>query len=218
MTKIVIMLAVMVNLLLGTTLNDVQMNNLKNKKVLLEKKVAEMDLPKQTVNIMLGVYLRESAVGIKTVEELNGKRKHIAKVSMGDYHMTFPAIVHVIKTYNLKQYYHFLDVDKKKVKREKELELAKLSRYNKVFNTEMALYYFKCNYEEAIKRNFKDPLYKAVSKHNGFWNNYKYVNLVKKDIATIKVALASTKNNNIGVPPRFNKPAFVNTLELWKNI
>jgi len=224
--------------------SKVQYERLMIKESYLIKKVKQLKLPKETVNIFLGKYLRESSIGNITIGDKEkdryyyihqGEKTYISKkkwkyakkfkrskdkyikvkywgkywnkklyvkygdlkpleeASLGDYHVTFPAIIHTIRKAKLKKYYWFLNKRKNKV-------IHKLALVNKIindkkFNTDIALHYFKINYLEAKRRKFKNPLDRAISRHNGRWYNYKYIRLVKKDIKYVISALKEDRYN-----------------------
>ena len=226
MLKILILITTIVTLSLGMTTG--QYERLAEKERYLTKRVKELKLPKETVNVFLGMYFRESSFGRVKIGDgssdkfyykhknkktyinkstynkaksdnsnkyivitINGKKiskriyvekdlpNSLASSSLGDYNITLLAVKKVIDTYNLKQYYKYLSVDKKRIVDVDGLISVTLN--NSSFNTDIALYYFKMNYEEAKRRGLKDPFVKAISRHNGGWNNAAYVNKIKSD-------------------------------------
>lgn len=191
---------------------------------ILAKVVTKYGLPEQSKSLLLGMYLRESSLGLRTYAQEKyvkekyyylhqGKKVYVSgdihntapsdsknrkyiyvkywgkkwfkllrtdhhghNPSLGSYGVTEPTARWVIDKMNLIQYNHYTGLSSDKFKSQ--------LRNNVVFNTEITAAYFKINYERA-RGKYSDPLKRAISKHNGGWNNTKYVNLVLKDVRYI---------------------------------
>ena len=208
----------------------------------LIKTVKELKLPKETTDIFLGIYLRESSIGKHTVGDrekdtyyyihqnervyvaekvfLNARNlkdtrytkvkywgrywvkklyvivgdiKPITEASLGDFNITFPAIIHVIRTCKLKEYYWYLNKRRTKVLSKFKLALVNKTLNDHKFNTYIALRYFKLNYRSAIKKGYTNPLERGTSRHNGGWNNYTYIREIDKDIKYIQDAFIENR-------------------------
>lgn len=210
----------------------------------LDKRVKELGLPKEVVDIFLGMYLRESSIGLYSVGDKEkdkyyyihqneriyvtekiyleakytkdktskyikaeywgkkwvkklyvsvGEIKPISEASLGDYNITFPAIVVVIRKYKLKQYYWYLNKSRTEVIR--KIELVNKVLNDRKFNTNIALLYFKMNYDEAVRRKMNNPVERATSRHNGGWYNFRYIKKIGNDTAYVKDALSLNEWN-----------------------
>lgn len=244
MLKITLVITMMVSSLFGGWVSKVQYNRLIAKQHFLQVQVRKLGLPKKTVDIFLGKYLRESSIGNKTfgdkyqdkyfyinrdkkiyikkkvyskaryyhnrhVKYIKVKYGHkyyyktlyveegdpvpITQASLGDYNITFPAILFTIRVAKLKQYYRYLSKDKQRLIH--KVALANRAMNDSSFNTIISLNYFKLNYHEAIRRHMRNPLNRAISRHNGFWYNYKYIRLVKKDERYVLAAIKENRWN-----------------------
>jgi hypothetical protein len=129
----------------------------------------------------------------KKLYVIEGDPKPLTQASLGDYNITFPAIVKVIRDFKLSQYYFYLNKNKTKVVR--KLALVNRAISDNKFNTDIALYYFKLNYELALKRGYKNPIRRAISRHNGGWWNKRYLGLIDADIKYVKDALKQNRWN-----------------------
>lgn len=117
--------------------------------------------------------------------------KHISdklnKQSLGIFQIRVPTAKFLInKNTLIKKHYNHL------IKNEKLL--INLLLTNKEFSAFLAGNYIKLNYDKALKRNYKNPYFYAVSKYNGGTRNFKYYNKVIKNIKIVKKIL---KDNNV---------------------
>jgi len=67
----------------------------------------------------------------------------------------------------------------------KDLQLAQILLSDLRFNIKITTFYLIYNYENAIKKGFKNPWFKSISRYNGGYNNIKYYKRVIKNMKII---------------------------------
>lgn len=130
-------------------------------------------------NTLTAISLRESSLGkfILGDKDENGVFKPIEKMSLGIFQIQLRTAKEVIKNSNLKEYQYLLEKD--------SLLVNKLLTDIKLGAT-ISAHYFINNYNEAVRRNMWNPYFRAVSRHNGGWNNKRYYRVFLKDMEKIK--------------------------------
>jgi len=68
----------------------------------------------------------------------------------------------------------------------KDLELAQILLSDIKFNIKIATFYLIYNYENAIKKGYKNPWFVAISKYNGGYYNRRYYNKIIKNMKIIR--------------------------------
>ncbi len=63
--------------------------------------------------------------------------------------------------------------------------IANLLLENTQFNVLVAVHYIRIYYNVALKKGLSRPLYRAISRYNGGWNNTEYYTKVMKNMKTI---------------------------------
>jgi len=63
-----------------------------------------------------------------------------------------------------------------------DMELAQQLLINNEFNLDVAANYLKTNYNIALRRQYKNPYFKAISRYNGGWKNKVYYKRVIKNM------------------------------------
>jgi len=130
-------------------------------------------------NTLAAISLRESSLGKFIVgdKKKNGEFKPLELMSLGAFQIRVGTAEDVIVNNNLFKYKHLL---------KDKLKLVNRLLTDAKFGAIITGYYFVNNYNEALKRKMWNPYYRAVSRHNGGWNNNKYYTLFLKDITKIK--------------------------------
>ena len=130
-------------------------------------------------NTLTAISLRESSLGKFIVgdKKKNGDLKPLEQMSLGAFQIRIGTAQDVIVNNNLYQYKYLL---------KDSLLLVNRLLTDAKFGAIITGYYFVNNYNEALKRNMWNPYFRAVSRHNGGWNNNKYYKVFLKDINKIK--------------------------------
>jgi len=68
----------------------------------------------------------------------------------------------------------------------KDLQLAQILLSDLRFNIKISTFYLIYNYENAIKRGFKNPWFIAISRYNGGYKNIKYYKRVIRNMKIIR--------------------------------
>jgi len=130
-------------------------------------------------NTLTAISLRESSLGKFIVgdKKKNGSFKPLTQMSLGPFQIRVGTAKDVIRNNKLYKYNDLLKDDLKLINR-----LLTDSRFGAIITG----HYFTTNYNEALRRNMWNPYFRAVSRHNGGWNNKKYYRVFIKDINKIK--------------------------------
>jgi len=128
---------------------------------------------------LTAISLRESSLGKYVLgdKKSNGEFKPLKEMSLGPFQMRVPTAKEIIKQNKLTQYYKFLKND-----------TALINRLitDASFGAKLSAFYFIKNYNEALKRGMSRPYFRAISRHNGGWNNKKYYNALMKNLRSIR--------------------------------
>jgi hypothetical protein len=120
----------------------------------------------------------------------------VTKASLGAFMLTLPTTKLVIKKNKYDKYNYLLKDD---------LMLVNKILNDLKFSMLITLSYLNMNYKEAVERNLKYPIARAISRHNGGWNNWIYVNKVKKDTLYVYEAMVDMEKkrlNHITIVPK----------------
>lgn len=130
-------------------------------------------------NTLTAISLRESSLGKFIVgdKKANGSFKPLTQMSLGPFQIRVGTAKDVIRNNNLYKYNYLLNDD---------LKLVNKLLTDSKFGAIITGYYFIKNYNEALRRNMWNPYFRAVSRHNGGWNNKRYYKMFAKDINRIK--------------------------------
>jgi hypothetical protein len=115
--------------------------------------------------------------------ENDGDVKRIAECSLGGLMLTIPTIKRVIKHYKIKSLMHYVEDN------HYLMDLVNNLLINKDLSVYITFLYMNMNYKEAIRRGYSYPIMRAISMHNGGWNNLSYYHKVKKDMSYVEEAL-----------------------------
>lgn len=123
---------------------------------------------------------------LKRIYVLPGQLKPITEASIGPTMFRVATARFLIEHYKMKKHYDLLTNDKKIV--------------NKLLNDmEFGIYltfmYMKFNYDSAIRNGYDRPVLRAVSRHNGGWSNWDYVDKVEAGIEYTINALEENRYN-----------------------
>ena len=128
---------------------------------------------------LTAISLRESSLGkfVLGDKKKNGEFKPVKEMSLGPFQMRVPTAKEIIKQNKLIHYYKFLEND-----------TALINRLitDASFGAKLSAYYFIKNYNEALRRGMSDPYFRAISRHNGGWNNETYYNALMKNLKSIR--------------------------------
>lgn len=128
---------------------------------------------------LTAISLRESSLGKYVLgdKKKNGEFKPLKEMSLGPFQMRVFTAKEVIKDNKLTEYYKYLDND-----------TALINRLitDADFGARLSAYYFIKNYNEALRRGMSRPYYRAISRHNGGWNNTPYFNALMKNLRSIR--------------------------------
>jgi len=128
---------------------------------------------------LTAISLRESSLGKYVLgdKKKNGEFKPVKEMSLGPFQMRVPTAKEIIKQNKLTQYYKFLEND-----------TALINRLitDSAFGAKLSAYYFIKNYNEALRRGMSKPYFRAISRHNGGWNNTKYYDALMKNLRSIR--------------------------------
>lgn len=130
---------------------------------------------------LCGILLQESSAGLEIIGDStkNGKLQSLYKSSLGAFQIQVKTAKLVIqKDPYMNRYFKGLLTNDKR--------LVNMLFTNVQFSALIAAEYLKMTYNEALKRGFKHPWRKAISRYNGGWNNTKYINRVLKRIRFLK--------------------------------
>lgn len=123
---------------------------------------------------LTSIALRESSLGLTIVGAKNNKQT-LKDTSLGVMQIHLPTAKFIIKSDPiLKSHYSYL------LKNNDLLVSALL--HNDAFSTMIAAKYLIMNYEKAKSRQMWNPWYRAISRHNGGWNNMRYFKAVMKNM------------------------------------
>lgn len=128
---------------------------------------------------LTAISLRESSLGKYVLgdKKSNGEFKPLKEMSLGPFQMRVPTAKEIIQKNKLKEYYQYLKND-----------TALINRLitDAEFGAQLSAYYFIKNYNEALKRGMSRPYFRAISRHNGGWNNKTYFNALMKNLRSIR--------------------------------
>ena len=152
---------------------------------ILAKKIYEIGKTFKTAdgisieNTLTAISLRESSLGKFIVgdKKKNGEFKPLEQMSLGAFQIRLGTARDVIINNDLYKYKYLL---------KNNLRLVNKLLTDPSFGAIITAHYFVNNYNEALKRKMWNPYYRAVSRHNGGWNNKTYYRLFIKDINRIK--------------------------------
>ena len=119
-------------------------------------------------NTLAGIMLTESSARNHRVGD---KEKYLVNCSLGIMQVRVQTARYVAKRVQMLSW-----VDSLSNKR-----IAHLLLHNAEFSCMIASQYLKLNYNLALKKGYKNPLYRAISRYNGGWNNTEYYERVKKN-------------------------------------
>lgn len=125
------------------------------------------------------IALGESSFGLNMYGDKykDGTEKPVVKMSLGVFQVKVDTAKYIIRKDNLKHHFWLL---------KKDSFIASKLLSDLEFNTEMAARYFIINYNTALKRGYWSPLLKAISRHNGGWNNITYYRKVMRNMRKLK--------------------------------
>ncbi len=128
---------------------------------------------------LTAISLRESSLGkfVLGDKKENGEFKPLKEMSLGPFQMRVLTAKEIIKKKKLKKYYKYLDND---------TALINKLITDAIFGAKLSAYYFIDNYNSALRRGMSRPYYRAISRHNGGWNNKPYYKAVMKDLRSIR--------------------------------
>ena len=136
---------------------------------------------------LVAISLRESSLGkfVLGDKKKNGEFKPLKEMSLGSFQMRVPTAKEIIQKNKLEEYYQYLKDD-----------TALINRLitDVGFGAQLSAYYFIKNYNEALRRGMSRPYFRAISRHNGGWNNTTYYNALMKNLRSIR-KLDFVKNN-----------------------
>ena len=126
---------------------------------------------------LLAIALTESSLGVQVVGDLD--KNDIKKSSLGVFQFQLATAKHIIKKddYLTPRFKHLLHNDK---------VLMSMLLTNVEFSTLLAGRYFLYNLRLAKERHMWNPWYRAISRHNGGWNNKTYYDSVVKNLNLLK--------------------------------
>jgi len=138
-------------------------------------------------NTLTAISLRESSLGKFIVgdKKQNGDFKPLELMSLGAFQIRVGTARDVIANNDLVQYKYLL---------KNNLMLVNKLLTDSKFGAIITGHYFVNNYNEALRRKMWNPYFRAVSRHNGGWNNNKYYKVFLKDINKIKNIDFEAKN------------------------
>lgn len=120
----------------------------------------------------------------KRLHVISGQLKPVIEASIGPNMFRVSTARYMIKYYDMKQYHNLLTDDKAIVNK-------LLNDLN--FTVYLTYMYLKYNYDIAIKRGYDQPLLRAVGRHNGGWNNWKYVGKVTNAMRLINETVVENR-------------------------
>ncbi len=128
---------------------------------------------------LTAISLRESSLGKYVLgdKKKNGEFKPLHEMSLGPFQMRVFTAKEIIKENKLKEYYQYL---------KNTTALINKLITDVEFGAKLSAYYFIKNYNEALKRGMSRPYYRAVSRHNGGWNNTTYYGALMKNMRSIR--------------------------------
>jgi hypothetical protein len=128
---------------------------------------------------LAAISLRESSLGKYVLgdKKSNGEFKPLKEMSLGPFQMRLFTAKEIIKENKLKEYYQYL---------KNNTALINKLITDVEFGAKLSAYYFIKNYNEALRRGMSRPYFRAVSRHNGGWNNKPYFSALMKNMRSIK--------------------------------
>lgn len=128
---------------------------------------------------LTAISLRESSLGkfVLGDKKENGEFKPLKEMSLGPFQMRLFTAREIIKDNKLKEYKKYLKND---------TALINKLITDVEFGAKLSAYYFIKNYNEALRRGMSSPYYRAVSRHNGGWNNETYYKALMKNLRSVR--------------------------------
>ncbi len=156
-----------------------------NHQLALAEKIYNIGKTFQTVDGMTiektltAISLRESSLGkfVLGDKKENGEFKPLKEMSLGPFQIRVFTAKEIIRHNKLEAYYKYLEND---------TALINKLITDVEFGAKLSAHYFIKNYNEAVKRGMSRPYYRAISRHNGGWNNKPYFTALMKNLRTIR--------------------------------
>lgn len=128
---------------------------------------------------LTAISLRESSLGKYVLgdKKENGEFKPLKEMSLGPFQIRVITAKEIIKNNELKKYYKYLKND---------TALINKLITDVEFGAKLSAYYFIHNYNEAVARGMSRPYFRAISRHNGGWNNKPYFQALMKNLRTVR--------------------------------
>lgn len=128
---------------------------------------------------LTAISLRESSLGkfVLGDKKENGEFKPLKEMSLGPFQIRVTTAKEIIKKNELEKYYTYLQND---------TALINKLITDVEFGAKLSAHYFIKNYNEALKRGMSRPYYRAISRHNGGWNNKPYYKALMKNLKSIR--------------------------------
>ena len=128
---------------------------------------------------LTAISLRESSLGkfVLGDKKENGEFKPLKEMSLGPFQIRVVTAKEIIEDNQLEDYYKYLDND-----------TALINRLitDVEFGAKLSAYYFIKNYNEALRRGMSRPYFRAISRHNGGWNNTPYFKALMKNLRMVR--------------------------------
>lgn len=156
-----------------------------NHQLALAEKIYNIGKTFQTVDGMTiektltAISLRESSLGkfVLGDKKENGEFKPLKEMSLGPFQIRVFTAKEIIRDNKIEEYYKYLEND---------TALINKLITDVEFGAKLSGHYFIKNYNEAVKRGMSRPYYRAISRHNGGWNNKPYFSALMKNLRTIR--------------------------------
>ena len=131
------------------------------------------------------IALTESSLGLQIVGDQE-KNKPVSTASLGVFQIRLTTAKYIIRKNPILtcQFGHLLHQDK---------ILTTFLLTKTEFSTLLAGFYLVMNYEIARAKGLSNPWYRAISKHNGGWHNYKYYSKVLKNLHLLEKEIRCKK-------------------------
>jgi predicted DNA-binding antitoxin AbrB/MazE fold protein len=128
---------------------------------------------------LTAISLRESSLGKYVLgdKKENGEFKPLKEMSLGPFQIRVFTAREIIKENKLRKYKKYLKND---------TALINKLITDVEFGAKLSAYYFIKNYNEALRRGMSRPYYRAISRHNGGWNNKPYYTALMKNLRSIR--------------------------------
>lgn len=156
-----------------------------NNQLNLAKKIYTIGKQFKTVDGMTiektltAISLRESSLGKYVLgdKKENGEFKPLREMSLGPFQIRVFTAKEIIRNNELKNYYKYLEND---------TALINKLITDVEFGAKLSAYYFIHNYNEAVARGMSRPYFRAISRHNGGWDNKPYFQALMKNLRTVR--------------------------------